>query len=179
MVAYKQQLVCTEFSCVIADPRVSQLSSQAAAKINTALRPRTSQGYTAKIKTFLAFLLTYNLSPTDLDVILAFLELLAQSGSRAHTLATYISALRHYFQLWDWDCKSLSHRKTHLFIKAVLCNAKYIPKFKATPSVISLSWLLHVTTLNMVQSTKLHSCSRSTRSSGSPMWPRLLPELLT
>ena len=115
-----------------------QLSAKASERLNTALRPRTSKDYTAKLKTFLAFVTYYHLCPTDLDVILAFLELLAQAGSRAHTLASYISALRHYFQLWDWDCKSLAHRKTHLFIKAVSCNAKYIPRFKATLSISNL-----------------------------------------
>ena len=116
-----------------------QLSSQAIARLNTALMPRTNQGYTAKLKTFLAFVTYYNLCPTDLDVILAFLELLAQSGFRAHTLASYMSGLRHYFQLWDWDYKSLAHRKTQLFIKAVSCNAKYIPRFKATLTISNLT----------------------------------------
>ena len=141
MVAHKRQLVCTKSSCIIADPRVLRLPSQDAARINTALRPRTSHEYTAKIKIFLAFVLAYNLSPTELDVILAFLELLAQSGSHAHSIVSYISALCHYFQLWDWDCKPLSHRKTHLFKKAVSCNAKYIPRFKATLIISNLTAL--------------------------------------
>ena len=141
MVAYQWKLVYTKSFYVIADPRVSQLTAKASIRLNTALRPRTRQGYTAKLKTFLAFVTYYRLCPTDLDVILAFLELLAQAGSRAHTLASYISALRHYFQLWDWDCKSLAHRKTQLFIKAVSCNAKYIPRFKATLSISNLTKL--------------------------------------
>ena len=138
MVAYRWHLVYTKSVCVIADHRVAHLSSQAVSRMNSALRPRTKADNIAKIKHCLAFILTSNLLPTELDTILAFLELLAQSGSRAQTLASYISVLCHFFQLRDLDCKLLPHRKIQLLLKDVSCNTKCAPRFKATLTIDNL-----------------------------------------
>ena len=86
------------------------------------LRLNYSQaGYTTKIKLFMAFVTTYNLLPTKLDIILAFLKLMAHSGSRAHSLDSYISVLL-----------------SRLFLKSVSCNAKYVTRFKATLTIDNL-----------------------------------------
>ena len=65
------------------------------------------------------------------DSILAFLELLAQNGSRSHTLTSYVSVLKHFFRVFDLDIRCIVHRKIHLFVKSVSMNSKYFPRFKA------------------------------------------------
>ena len=69
------------------------------------------------------------------------MELLAQSGSRAHTLTSYISVFKHFFSLWDWDTSVLQHRKIHLFLKSVAMNSDYTPLIKATLTIQDLERL--------------------------------------
>ena len=77
------------------------------------------------------------------DTILAFLEFLTQHGTRAHSLSTYVSVLRHFFQIYEIETHALSHRKIHLFIKSVSINSSYCPKYKATFTIPLLTKLVH------------------------------------
>ena len=121
----------------------SLLISQAHHRVHTALRPRTSAVYLAKFKLFLAFSTWYQFPLHVVVTILAFLEFLTQNGSRAPSLASYVSVLRHFFHLYDIDSQSLNHRKIHLFIKSVSINSSYCPKYKATLTIPILLKLVH------------------------------------
>ena len=111
---------------------------QAYVRLGQALRPWTVSAYATKFKLYLAFTSWHQLPMQDVNAILAFLEFLTQNGSRAQSLASYVSVLRHYFRLCDIDALGLSHRKIQ-FIKSVSINSVYMPKFKAN---ITFSLLL-------------------------------------
>ena len=115
---------------------------QANDRVHTALRPRTSAAYLSKFKLFLAFVVWYQFPIHALDTILAFFEFLVQNGTRTHSLTSYVSVLRHYFNLYDIDTLPLNHRKVHLFIKSVSINSSYFPRYKATITVPILTKLI-------------------------------------
>ena len=113
---------------------------QAYVRLGQALRPRAASAYVTKFKLYLAFTSWHQLPIHDVDAILAFLEFLMQNGSRAQSLASYVSVLKHYFRLCDVDASGLSHRKIQLFTKSV-SNSVYMPKYKAN---ITISLLLKI-----------------------------------
>ena len=123
---------------LISGAAVHLLTSQAYARIDTALRPRTAKNYLSKFKLYLAFVMWHQLSLDQVDTILAFLEFLVQNGSKAHTLSSYLSVFSHYFKLLDIDTAQIVHRKVHLFIKSVSMNSSYVPKFKAIITIPTL-----------------------------------------
>ena len=127
--------MCTKCIFVISGSIASRLVRQAHVRMDSALRPRTASAYLSKFKLYLAFITWFHLPVQDLSSILAFLELLTQHGSRAHSLTSYISVLRHYFKFYDIDSAPLAHRKVHLFIKSVSMNSVYVPKFKANITI--------------------------------------------
>ena len=134
MVACKRAIFLPQFVYLIVGP-VKSLIEAAYSRIASGLRPRTSQAYRDKFSLFLAFTSYFQLPLHELDSILAFLEFLVRNGSRAHSLNTYVSVLRHYFHLLDVPYASLAHRKVHLFTKSVAINSPYTPKFKANFSI--------------------------------------------
>ena len=121
----------------------SSLVSSAYSRIDNALRPRTAKAYLEKFKLYIALTSCCQIVLDHGDSILAFLELLAQNGSRSHTLANYVSVLKHFFRLYDLDITGLMHRKIHLFVKSVSMNSKYFPRYKATFTIETLSKLVH------------------------------------
>ena len=127
---------------MIAGPHLSLLSN-AYTRINSALRPRTASAYAEKFKLYMAFTSWCRIPMVAVDSILAFLELLAQNGSRSHTLSSYVSVFKHFFRLYDLDITGLCHRKVHLFVKSVSHNAKYFPRFKANFTIETLTRLVH------------------------------------
>ena len=134
MVASSWFNVLPQYVCVISD-LASQLVNKAYTRVHTALRPRTSSAYQSKFKLFLAFIAWFQFPLIHVDTILGFLEFLTQNGSRSHSLASYVSVLRHYFKLYDIQTSVLDHRKVHLFIKSVSINAPYIPRHKANITI--------------------------------------------
>ena len=134
--------MCTKYVFIIAGPLASRLVCQAHSRLEAALRPRTASAYLTRFKLYLAFISWLQFPLQDLDSILAFLEFLTQNGSRAHALTSYISVLRHYFKCCDIDIAAFAHRKVHLFIKSVLMNFRYVPRFKAN---ITISMLQKIT----------------------------------
>ena len=128
----------TKYVFVIKGSLSSGLVRQAHSRVDSALRPCTASAYLTKFKLYFAFISWQQLPLQDLGSILAFLEFLTQNGSRAPSLTSYISVLRHYFKC---NTTALDHRKVYLFIKSVLINSVYIPKFKAN---ISISLLLKI-----------------------------------
>ena len=134
--------MCTKYVFIITGPLASRLVRQAHSRLDAALHPRTASVYLTRFKLYLAFISWLQLPLQDLDSILAFLEFLTQNGSRAHTLTSYISVLRHYFKCCGIDISALAHRKVYLFIKSVSINSMYIPKLKAN---ITISMLDQIT----------------------------------
>ena len=118
----------------------SSLLTSAYSGIN-ALRPRTAKAYVEKFKLFITFTTYCRILMDQVDSILAFLELLAQNGSRSHTLASYVSVMKHFFKLYDLDTSCTMHRKMHLFVKSVSMNSKYFPRFKANFTIETLTRL--------------------------------------
>ena len=90
----------------------------------------------------MAFAVWNQLRWEDIDTILGFLEFVVQSGSKALTLSSYISVLKHFFNLYNINVTALSHRKVHLFIKSVSMNAVYTLKYKSTMSIHVLTQLV-------------------------------------
>ena len=127
-------MVSTKYVSIIAGS-ASSLMRQAYVRLGQALRPRTASAYVTKCKLYLAFTSWHQLPIHDVDAILAFLEFLTQNGSRAQSLASYVSVLKHYFRLCDVDTSGLSHRKIQLFIKSVSINSVYMPKYKANITI--------------------------------------------
>ena len=142
MVACEWVLVLPQCFFIITG-RHSELLHKAYKRINNALRPRTASAYSEKFKLYIAFTSWCHIPLVKVDSILAFLELLAQSGSRSHTLASYVSVLKHFFRLYDLDITGICHRKVHLLVKSVSMNAKYFPKFKANFTIETLTRLVH------------------------------------
>ena len=133
-----------QLSFLITGTPASRLITSANNRIRLALRPHTSKMYDAKFNAFMAFAVWNQLRWEDIDTILAFLEFLVQSGSKAHTLSSYISVLKHYFNLYNISVTALSHRKVHLFIKSVAMNSVHTPKYKATMSIHVLTQLVNL-----------------------------------
>ena len=104
-------------------------------RIHAALRPSTVTAYAAKFKLFLAFSIFHQFQLTDLDTILAFLEYMAQNGSRAHSVSAYVSTIKHYFALGDLDTRCLDNRQVHLLIKSVAVDSTYTPAYKANINI--------------------------------------------
>ena len=130
-------MVSTKYVSIIAGS-ASSLVRQAHVRLGQALRPRTASAYASKFKLYLAFTSWHQLPTHDVDAILAFLEFLTQNGSRAQSLASYVSVLKHYFKLCDIDALGLTHRKVQLFIRSVSINSVYMPKFKANITIALL-----------------------------------------
>ena len=84
-----------------------------------------------------------SVSPACGGHYISFLEFLTQNDTRAHSWSSYVSVLRHFFQLYEIDNHSLSHRKITLFIKSVSFNSSYFPKYKATFTIPILTKLVH------------------------------------
>ena len=122
--------------------RVHSLLAQAHQRIDKALRPRTSAAYLSKFKAFVAFSLHFSSPLSHLSSLLAFLELLAQNGSKAHTLSSYVSSISHFFKLYDIPSSHLTHRKVLLLIKSVSINSPYSPSYKAILTIPTLSSLI-------------------------------------
>ena len=111
---------------------------QAYVRLGQALRPCTASANATKFNLYLAFTSWHQLPIQDVDAILVFLEFLTQNGSRAQSLASYVSVLKHYFRLCDIDILGLSHRKIQLLIRSVSINSVYMPKFKANITIALL-----------------------------------------
>ena len=90
--------LCYLVFIVFAGSVAAQLVKSANVRISKALRSRTASMYDAKFNTFLAFTMWHQLQWEDIDTVLVFLEFLVQPGSKAHTLTSYVSVLRHFFQ---------------------------------------------------------------------------------
>ena len=114
---------------------------QAHCRIDTARRPRTSATYLSKFKVFLAFSIKYKFPLSHTSTLLSFLEPLAQNGSKAHTLSSYVSAIAHYFKMYDIPTSALSHRK--VLIKVVSINSDCTLSFKTVFTVSTLTKLVH------------------------------------
>ena len=179
MVACKRAIFLPQFVYLIVGP-VKSLIEAAYSRIASGLRPRTSQAYRDKFSLFLAFTSYFQIPLHELDSILAFLEFLVRNGSRAHSLNTYVSVLRHYFHLLDVPYASLAHRNVHLFTKSVAINSPYTPKFKANFSILSFStWLRLVTPFLLASFTKPSSSWLTLLFFVSLIWPPHLPPSLT
>ena len=70
--------------------------NQAHDRVHTAVRPQTGTAYLLQFKLFLAYINWYQLQIDEVDTILSFIEFLAQNGSSAPSLTSYISAMRHF-----------------------------------------------------------------------------------
>ena len=112
-----------------------RLQRQAHSRIDTALRPHTSDTYLSKFKTFLAPL-------SHTSTLLSFFERLAQNGSKAHTLSSNLSAISHYFKMYYIPTSALTHRKVLLLIKAVSINSHYTPSCKTVFTISTLTKLV-------------------------------------
>ena len=130
MVACGWYVILSKHFCVISGSPAAVLLNQAYRRINAALRPCTSSAYMSKLKIFMAFATWYQFPLDHVDTILAFLEFMAQNGSSAPSLLNHVSALRHFFKLYDLSDLCLSHRKVHLLIKSVSINSPYSPRYK-------------------------------------------------
>ena len=100
------------------------LLSPAHHRIDKALKPCTSAAYLAKFKLFVALPLLY-CPMSHVCSMLSFLELLAQNGSMADNLSSYVAAISHFFELYDIPSLHLSHRKFLPLIKSASINVHY------------------------------------------------------
>ena len=135
-------LVQVQLCSFFAGSSINSLLAQAHHRIDKALRPRTSAAYLSKFKTFVPFSLHFSTPIPQLSSLLVFLELLAQNGSKAHTLSSYVAAISHFFKLYDIPTIRLSHRKVLLFIKSVSTNSHYAPSYKVNFTIPTLSSLI-------------------------------------
>ena len=70
--------------------------------------------------------------------MLMFLEYLVNLGNRSASLQNYLSVLRHYAKVYEFESSFLYNKKLDLFIKSVAMNAPYRPKLKPVFTIADL-----------------------------------------
>ena len=76
--------------------------------------------------------------------VVAFLEYLIRSSLSAASLQNYLSALHHYFELYNWSVATLQGRRTLLLVKSVKIHNPLRTKIKGVLSVDMLKGLMSV-----------------------------------
>ena len=107
------------------------------------LLPRTARAYASAFNLFMAFTVYMDLSvPWQEVAVVAFLEFLVRSSLSAASLQNYLSALRHYFEMYNWSVTALQARRTLLLVKSVKIHNPLKPKIKGILSVGMLKDLI-------------------------------------
>ena len=122
---------------------MSSLAAGFNKRISQALRPRTLQAYTNKFRFYLAFVVKVNPGPVDsFPAISLFMEYLAQQGLRVETLTNYLTVLKHFFLVYQWDDSVLDNRLLKLAVRSVAHNAPLTFRVKGIFSVNQLRQLM-------------------------------------
>ena len=108
----------------------------------TSLRPRTASAYLAQFKLYLAFVIKYRIDNIDNTAsILAFLEFLVKNDVSHSQVNNYISAIKHYFKLFNLSVTQCDHPHITLFTRSLRLNASYTP---TTKNVIDIPTLIQI-----------------------------------
>ena len=127
---------CCPVPSAVGSRMATWLHSQAIARLEEGLRPRTRTAYMAAFRQFLAFVIVMKLDlPCTLRIVLSYLEFLAQNGLRATSLRNHLSTLKYFFALFEWPTYVFHTRKVSLFIKSVQNNAPLNVKITGVFSV--------------------------------------------
>ena len=99
----------------------------------------------SKFQVFLAVLIFLHIkSPWSEPAVLSYLEFLVKNGIGSATLQNNISALVHYFSIYQWITKVLYSRKVTLFVKSEKVNVPFSVKVKNMITVSLLRSLVKV-----------------------------------
>ena len=107
------------------------------------LLPRTARAYASAFNLFMAFTVYMDITvPWQEVAVVAFLEFLVRSSLSAASLQNYLSALHHYFEMYNWSVTALQARRTLLLVKSVKIHNPLKPKIKGILSIDMLKGLI-------------------------------------
>ena len=109
------------------------------------LLPHTARAYASASNLFMAFTVYMDITvPWQEVAVVAFLEFLVRSSLSAASLQNYLSALHHYFEMYNWSVTALQARRTLLLAKSVKIHNLLKPKIKGILSIDMLNGLISV-----------------------------------
>ena len=119
---------------------------RATARVQQALRPKTSRCYDLLFRNFLGFCICTNITMScmGIDEIMAYLEYLVDNGVSVHMVSNNVSAIRAKFVMYGLPHDLLHHPRIAYFIKSLKINRPLTVTPRNIMSLNTLSNLVHL-----------------------------------
>ena len=102
-------------------------------RLTHAYTEKTWTSYNHMFRIFMAFCLLVgtDVSTFGIDIVLMFMEYLAQNNLLVSTIRNYISAVTTYLKWFELDYQVLAHVKVEMMFRALERSVPKVPSFKA------------------------------------------------